>query len=558
LSYSSVAGRCADAAPLSASRPRASASSGGSGKWRRPTSVVTITHSVRPTMRASYASEACRTYTTSSASLTGSSRAAYAASGSGPTSAISPRSTFQSWGSSSTFTARSHAPNGNTRGSRAPVMRLESERRRRCIVRSLNMMNGRRSRPTRSARYRTGPADDRRMPTAARATSGAATTAASAASTTSTRRLATAQRATHGHEHLGGLQTLLVTPRPGTVAQRLERAGVRIRPQLALVARHRGQLLLECRRDVHPGVGHEATGKPPFGAAGGVVGVHRLDRRLGSPGGDEHGLEQDLVIAVDVAPVLAVDDLWLHFPDDALERRDDLGEGESVEPQVRKAERAEIGDAEDVSSAAHVLGLADPGGSVAEGFSLADDHRRYGIARFHMQRDRTPAPQELVIGMGGDHQHPLRHARAAPALGDGVPRSPRTARRGSVPSPARRPTERGVERDGTRGRARGRCAVAAGRAAPAPHAAGRRRWGSGSEPRDPARSSRRRARAAMRHSRRPSRGTTYRPARRTGRTRSACGRRTHRAGRPPFRRSVGRSGGCRRRARPRAPSPTSG
>src|SRR2546426_765127 len=197
-----------------------------------------------------------------------------------------------------------------------------------------------------------------------RATSGAATMAASAASTTSIRRLATAQRATHGHEHLGGLQTLLVTPCPGTVAQRLERAGVRIRPQLALVARHRGQLLLECRRDVHPGVGHEATGKPPFGAAGGVVGVHRLDRRLGSPGGDEHGLEQDLVIAVDVAPVLAVDDLWLHFPDDALERRDDLGEGESVEPLVRKAERAEIGDAEDVGRAAHVLGLADPGGSV--------------------------------------------------------------------------------------------------------------------------------------------------------------------------------------------------
>src|SRR5256884_7119702 len=90
-----------------------------------------------------------------------------------------------------------------------------------------------------------------------------------------------------------------------------------------------------------------------------------------------HGLEQDLVIAVDVAPVLAVDDLRLHFPDDALERRDDLGEGESVEPLVRKAERAEIGDAEDVGRAAHVLGLADPGGSVAQGFSLAGDHRRY-------------------------------------------------------------------------------------------------------------------------------------------------------------------------------------
>src|SRR5205823_12973193 len=109
----------------------------------------------------------------------------------------------------------------------------QSRRRARCIMRSLTTLNGSRSRPTRWARYRTGPAEDRRMPTAARATSGAATTAASAASTTSTRRLATAQRAAHGHEHLGGLQTLLVTPRPGTVAQRLERAGVRIRPQLA-------------------------------------------------------------------------------------------------------------------------------------------------------------------------------------------------------------------------------------------------------------------------------------------------------------------------------------
>src|SRR5213592_292637 len=304
-------------------------------------------------------------------------------SGRGPTSDISPRSTFQSWGSSSSFTARSQAPNGKTRGSWAPVMRLESERRRRCIVRSLNMMNGRRSRPTRSARYRTGPADDRRMPTAARATSGAVTTAASAASTTSTRRLATAQRATDGDEYLGGVQTLLVAPRPRAVAQRLERAGVGIRPQFALVARHRGQLLLERRRDVHPGVGHEAAGEPPFGAAGGVVGVHRFDGRLGGPGGDEHGLEQDLVIAVDVAAVLAVDDLRLHLPDDALEWCDDLGEGEGVEPLVRKAERAEIGDPEDVGRAAHVLGLADSGGSVAQGFSLAGDHRRHRIARLH-------------------------------------------------------------------------------------------------------------------------------------------------------------------------------
>src|SRR2546425_12007903 len=127
------------------------------------------------------------------------------------------------------------------------------------------------------------------MPTAARATSGAVTTAASAASTTSTRRLATAQRATDGDEYLGGVQTLLVAPRPRAVAQRLDRAGVGIRPQFALVARHRGQLLLERRRDVHPGVGHEAAGGAPLGAAGGGGGGHPAGGRLGGPGGGGHG-----------------------------------------------------------------------------------------------------------------------------------------------------------------------------------------------------------------------------------------------------------------------------
>src|SRR5882762_166791 len=301
-------------------------------------------------------------------------------SGRGPTIDISPRNTLNNCGSSSSFTARSHAPSGKTRGSRGPVIKLESDRRRTCMVRSLYMMNGRPPRPTRSARYKTGPGLARRMPSAASASSGAVAMRATPASTTSSRRLAVMERAADGHEHLRRIETLLVAPGPGAVAQRFERAGVGIRPHLALVARHRGQLLLERRRDVHPGVGHEATGKPPFGAAGGVKGVHRFDRSFGGPGGDEHGLEQDLVIAVDVAAVLAVDDLRLHLPDDALERRDDLGEGEGIQSLVRKAERAEVDDAEDVGRAAHVLYLADPGRSVAQRFSLAGDHRRHGIA----------------------------------------------------------------------------------------------------------------------------------------------------------------------------------
>src|SRR5690348_10347815 len=213
-----------------------------------------------------------------------------------------------SCGSSSSFTARSQAPSGNTLGSFAPVIRLASERRRACMVRSLYIMNGRPPRPTRSARNSTGPGLARRIPTAASASSGAVTTSARPASSASTRRLTVMQRAPDGHEYFRRIEALLVAPGAGTVAQRLERARVRVGAQLALVARHRRDLLLERGRDVHPRVGREAPRKGPFGARGGVERIDGLDALLGRTRGHQNRLEQNLVVAVHVPPVLTVDD----------------------------------------------------------------------------------------------------------------------------------------------------------------------------------------------------------------------------------------------------------
>src|ERR1051325_5115797 len=70
-------------------------------------------------------------------------------------------------------------------------------------------------------------------------------------------RRARAQRAPHGHEHLGGVHAALIAPGAGAMAQRVERARVRIGAHLALVAGHGRDLLLERRRDVHPGVRDE-------------------------------------------------------------------------------------------------------------------------------------------------------------------------------------------------------------------------------------------------------------------------------------------------------------
>src|SRR2546423_8039964 len=227
---------------------------------------------------------------------------------------MSPRSTLKSWGSSSILVRRNQAPKGKTRGSLRPVMALPAPSRG-CMVRSLYMVKPAPWRPTRRARYSTGPGLERRIPIAATARSGAASARPSSPSATSSGRLTMAVDAPHRHEHFRSLHTVLIPPGDGPVAQGVERARMRISAHLALVARHGREFDLERVGDIHPHVGHEAAGERPLGAARGVERVDRPDTVLRGTRGDEGRLEEQLVIPVDVAAVLTVDDVRAHLAD---------------------------------------------------------------------------------------------------------------------------------------------------------------------------------------------------------------------------------------------------
>src|SRR2546421_3957375 len=147
------------------------------------------------------------------------------------------------------------------------------------------------------------------MPSAATASSGATSATPNAASTRSSRRLAMAVDAANGHEHLGGLHAALIAPRFGPVAQRVERAWMRIGTNLALVAGHRRELGVEGGRDVDPRVRDEAAWVRPLSAARGVERVDGPDAVFRRPRRDEGRLEQQLVIAIHVTAVLTVDDV---------------------------------------------------------------------------------------------------------------------------------------------------------------------------------------------------------------------------------------------------------
>src|ERR1041385_5845678 len=346
-------------------------------------------------------------------------------SGRGPTIAMSPRSTFSSWGSSSIFDHRNHAPNRKMRGSRWAVMALSYWPWSTCMVRSLYIVNRRPRNPTRGARYRIGPGLASRMPPAATASSGAATSRRRPANSRSSGRLTIPQRPPDGHEHLGGLQAGLVPPGARPMAQRLERAGVGVRTDFARVTRHGGDLLLERLGDIDPGVGREGPRVPPLGAAGRIERVDGLDAVFDRPGGDEQGAEHDLVIAVRVAPELTVHDRGPHLAHDLLERGDDVGERQRVELLVRKSEDASLFHAEDLSGPAGVVGLSHAVRAVAQRLSFAHHDGGDAVAGAGVQRDGAAAAQELIVGVRGHHEDPLRHrptfSRSNPGRRDGDP-----------------------------------------------------------------------------------------------------------------------------------------
>src|ERR1700686_2669629 len=210
-------------------------------------------------------------------------------SGRGPTSAISPRSTLNSCGSSSILDRRSKRPHGNTRGSWLPVMGLPASSAT-VIERNLNIENVLPCRPARGARKITGPGLLTRMPRATSSISGLSTMSAATAAAMSNSRLPIPHHPPPRHEHLGRLEAGLRTPVVRPVPQRLQRTGVGVVANLALVARHRLHLRVERVRDVDPRVGDERSRVSPFGAAGGVERANELDEVLCRPGRYEHGL----------------------------------------------------------------------------------------------------------------------------------------------------------------------------------------------------------------------------------------------------------------------------
>src|ERR1051325_11135553 len=317
--------------------------------------------------------------------------------GTGTTSDMTPRSTVKSCGSSSSLVRRNRAPSGKTRGSSCPVIRLACRGWRWCMVRSLYMVKHVPVRPTRRARYSTGPGLARRMPSAASASTGATSARPRAASTMSSRRFTIAARPAIGEEHLRRLQAGLVAPGLGAVAERVERAGVRIGPHLALVAGHGGDLGFERRGDIHPRVGNEAARIRPFRAARGIEGVDRADAMLGGTGGGERGLEQQLVVAVPSPAVLAIHDVGMELLHEARQRRDDVGERHRVEPLVGEPEHADVVYAEGAGRATDMLRLTDAPRPVAQRLAFTGNGGVHLVSRADMQRDRAAAPQHFVF-----------------------------------------------------------------------------------------------------------------------------------------------------------------
>ena len=129
-----------------------------------------------------------------------------------------------------------------------------------------------------------------------------------------------------------------------------------------------------------------------------------FDRLLRRPRRDEQRLEQQLVIAVHVAAVLAVDDVRPHLVDDGLQLRDHLGERHGVEPLIAELQQPDLVRPERARRA-HRVGLEIARrGRVAQRLAFAHDHRRHVIAGFDVEGDRSPAAQDLVVWMGGDDE----------------------------------------------------------------------------------------------------------------------------------------------------------
>src|SRR5207302_8757503 len=129
----------------------------------------------------------------------------------------------------------------------------------------------------------------------------------------------------------------------------------------------------------------------------GVESVDGLDGALRGSSRHQHGLEDQLMVPVDIAAELSVDDLRLYLSHNLLEAADDIGERVGVQSLVGERQRAHVLDAEDVGGLVDVGTLPDTSRTVAKGLALADDHRGHSSAGASVPRHRTTAPQQLVV-----------------------------------------------------------------------------------------------------------------------------------------------------------------
>ena len=88
----------------------------------------------------------------------------------------------------------------------------------------------------------------------------------------------------------------------------------------------------------------------PLGAAGGLEGEDRAQPGDHRPRGHEGRLKQDVVVAVDIAAVLTVDDLRLESCHGFFQRRNQLDKAQGVEPLIGEAQRQHMVDAQDLAA----------------------------------------------------------------------------------------------------------------------------------------------------------------------------------------------------------------
>src|SRR5207247_10830648 len=106
----------------------------------------------------------------------------------------------------------------------------------------------------------------------------------------------------------------------------------------------------------------------------------------------------DAVVTGRVLVELAIDHRRPHLSDGALERGDEIEQGQRVESLVWKAQPAGLLQAQHLGGAAAVLGLSHSTRAVAQRLPLAGDHGRYFVARPGVPGDGAAAPEHPAVG----------------------------------------------------------------------------------------------------------------------------------------------------------------